>query len=194
MAVIYFITHPEVVIDPAIPVPQWSLSPVGADRISKLVEKPWFHEIDEIYCSDERKARDCAAIATAERYRPVRILAELGENDRSSTGYLPKEEFELTVDQFFARPLESVRGWETAVHAQLRVTGAVERILRETERRKNVAIFAHGGVGTLYLCKLKGVEISRVDAQPDGSGNFFAFDAQTGALSHGWRPTVDLCE
>lgn len=36
------------------------------------------------------------------------------ENDRSSTGFLPPEEFEVVADAFFAQPGVSVRGWETA--------------------------------------------------------------------------------
>jgi hypothetical protein len=31
-----YLTHPQVQIDPAIPVPQWSLSPIGADRAGQL--------------------------------------------------------------------------------------------------------------------------------------------------------------
>src|SRR5262249_27973892 len=39
---------------------------------------------------------------------------KLGENDRLATGYLPRLEFEAAVDEFFARPQTSVRGWEPA--------------------------------------------------------------------------------
>ena len=49
------------------------------------------------------------------------VIDGLGENDRSSTGYLPKAEFEAVADAFFARPEESVRGWERAVDAQRRI-------------------------------------------------------------------------
>lgn len=38
------------------------------------------------------------------------VIDDLGENDRSATGYLAKEEFEETSDAFFAHPQESVRG------------------------------------------------------------------------------------
>ena len=121
MATVYVITHPEVAINPAIPIPEWTLSTIGRDRIKRLVEAPWFREVDAIYCSAERKARDCAEIAKAHLGRPTRLLQELGENDRSSTGYLPREEFEATADQFFAHPGLSIRGWETALDAQARI-------------------------------------------------------------------------
>ena len=46
-------------------------------------------------------------LAAALRLTPI-IRADLGENDRSATGYLPKAEFEAMADAFFARPDESV--------------------------------------------------------------------------------------
>ena len=37
------------------------------------------------------------------RLTPI-IRADLGENDRSATGYLPRAEFEAMADAFFSRP------------------------------------------------------------------------------------------
>jgi len=55
---ILFITHPEVVIDPAIPVPDWPLSGVGRARMDALAEALSVRRIAAVYCSDERKSRD----------------------------------------------------------------------------------------------------------------------------------------
>lgn len=53
----------------------------------------------------------------------------------------------------------------------------------------HIAIVAHGGVGTLLLCHLRGDRIARThDQPPNNGGNFFAFDAVTRRLHHGWRP------
>lgn len=41
MPLVYFITHPEVVIDPGVPVPQWPLSETGRRRMRSPVTKPW---------------------------------------------------------------------------------------------------------------------------------------------------------
>ncbi len=38
MAQILFVTHPEVVIDPAVPVPRWPLSAKGRARMEALAE------------------------------------------------------------------------------------------------------------------------------------------------------------
>src|SRR5262245_38969955 len=125
---IYFITHPDVVIDPSIPVPHWPLSEPGRSRMRRLLRRAWIPHIAAIYCSTEQKASDGAAILSKATDIPLHQVAELGENDRSATGYLPKAEFEATVDAFFARSCESICGWERAVDAQARIVGVIERI------------------------------------------------------------------
>ena len=129
----------------------------------------------------------------AERFSlsPVTI-AELGENDRSSTGYLPKREFEATADLFFAHPEESVRGWERAVDAQRRIVAAMEHVIAKAQGHGNIAVISHSGVGALLLCHLKGVPISRAEDQPGaGGGCVYSFDAETRALASGWRLIED---
>jgi hypothetical protein len=39
-----------------------------------------------------------------------RILHELGENDRSATGFLEPDVFDATADRFFAEPDRSIDG------------------------------------------------------------------------------------
>jgi broad specificity phosphatase PhoE len=115
------------------------------------------------------------------------VADTLGENDRSATGYLPRDEFEAVADEFFARPDDSIRGWERAVDAQRRIVSAVEQAITLSDASGDIAIVSHGGVGTLLLCHLKGVPISRTEDQPVGSGgNFFSFDAASRRLLWGW--------
>ena len=46
-----------------------------------------------------------------------------------------------------------------------------------------------GGVGTLLLCHLKGVSISRTEEQPGAvGGNYLLFHMPEGLLVHGWKP------
>jgi broad specificity phosphatase PhoE len=115
-------------------------------------------------------------------------LAELGENDRSATGYLPRSEFEIVANLFFAHPERSARGWERAIDAQRRIVSAVNRVLvASTKCAGNIAIVSHGGVGALLLCHLRGEAISREHDQPlNNGGNYYAFDAETRDLIHGW--------
>jgi broad specificity phosphatase PhoE len=151
---------------------------------------PWVAGIRAVWCSTERKARNGADILARHLNLPVTELAELGENDRSATGYLPRPEFEALADQFFANPSESVRGWERAVDARRRIVAAVDHVLAASVVcGGDVAIVAHGGVGTLLLCHLRNDEISRKHDQPaNNGGNYFAFDLQNRQLHHGWRP------
>ena len=196
---VYYISHPDVVKDPAVPVPRWSLSERGRARMTALLARPWVAEIGAVYCSDEQKALDGAAILAGHLGLTPIVVPALGEVDRSSTGWLPEEEHAAAARRLFERPDESVRGWETAAHAQARIVAAIEGIRRLWgERAPNsrpahappitaIAIVAHGAVGTFYLCYLKGVPITMSEAQPGRDGGYYYyFDAATGRLVHGW--------
>jgi len=189
---LHFITHPEVVIDPSVSVPDWPLSPEGVRRMTLALEKPWMSRLDAVFSSAERKATDAAhLVADRFGFQPV-IVAELGENDRSATGYLPKAEFEATADLFFAHPERSVRGWERAVDAQRRIVAALERVIAERPGPGDIAVISHGGVGALLLCHLKGVPISRAEDQPGaGGGCVYSLDVDTRALITGWHLIED---
>ena len=41
MATGYFITHPDVIIDPERPIERWALSPRGRERMQALLSQPW---------------------------------------------------------------------------------------------------------------------------------------------------------
>jgi broad specificity phosphatase PhoE len=189
MAIVHFITHPDVHVDPGTPVPEWHLSARGIHRALAMLEQSWLRPLTSLFSSAERKAVDTAAILAAGTGLDVMVLEALHENDRSATGYLPGPEFEAMADAFFARPGESVCGWERALDAQARIVAAVERVLAMAPPG-DIGIVAHGAVGALLLCRLKGVPISRAEDQPGrGGGNVFAFDRASQALLHGWQPT-----
>lgn len=156
--------------------------------MARMLVLPWAASLGAVWCSTERKARDGAAILAGGLGLPVAESAELGENDRSATGYLPRTEFETVADLFFANPGESVRGWERAVDAQARVVSAVNHVM-DVCAEDSVAIVSHGGVGALLLCHLLRRPIGREHDQPaNGGGNYYAFDAGTRLLRHGWTP------
>jgi broad specificity phosphatase PhoE len=191
---VYFITHPDVVIDPKIPVPQWPLSERGVERMRRLLRQPWIAQLEAIYCSTEQKAIDGAAIVSQATGLPFHQLGALGENDRSATGYLPGAEFQRTADAFFARPHESIRGWERAVDAQARIVEALEDVARRARGSGPIAVISHGGIGALLMCQFKRVAISRAEEQPGTSGgNYFVCRMPDGVLVHGWRPIDPEC-
>lgn len=186
MSIAYFITHPEVVVDANTPVPRWHLSDTGIHRMRTFSSQADLGNLSAVWSSTETKAIEAAGIMAGHFGLSVNVHHGLHENDRSATGFLPPPEFEEVAYAFFARPDESVRGWERAVDAQARVSAAVDDVLTRFSG-KDIAFVAHGGVGTLLLCKYLGVPISRRFDQPF-QGNFWAFEIATHRVIHPWQP------
>jgi broad specificity phosphatase PhoE len=184
-----YITHPQVRIDPAVPVPKWGLSDVGRARAEAAASMPWLGKITRFVSSDETKAIECAAILARAAGVEFEIAEGFHENDRSATGFLPPPEFEAAADWFFAHPDESFHGWERAADAQRRIVSAVKRILVDHDPAKPIAFIGHGGVGTLLRCHLAGLPIARQhDQPPNGGGNIHAFRLDDLAPLAGWVP------
>ncbi|MGH6808061.1 MAG: histidine phosphatase family protein [Ensifer adhaerens] len=184
-----YITHPQVQIDPAVPVPKWGLSEIGRARAEATALQPWVRTLGRIVSSDETKAIETANLLAAAAGVVVETDDTMGENDRSATGFLPPPEFERAADWFFANPTESFNGWERAADAQARISAAVFRILDEHDPKIPIAFVGHGGVGTLLKCKLSGTAISRSsDQKGGGGGNLFAFRLADRALACDWTP------
>ncbi|WP_430513707.1 histidine phosphatase family protein [Pannonibacter phragmitetus] len=172
-----YLTHPEVQIDPAVPVPEWGLSETGRQRAQRAPFLSWAAGIHHVVSSGERKAIETAEIFAAARGLAVTIVEATHENDRSATGFLPPAEFEDVANAFFAEPEVSVRGWERAIDAQARITGAVRSVLAAVPETDGVLFCGHGAVGTLLKCHLLGLPIDRAHDQRSG-GNWYAFDPQ----------------
>lgn len=182
-----FITHPEVVVDGAVPVPQWRLSAAGLRRMRTFAASDATTGVGEIWSSAEVKAQEAAAILAQARGAPIHTCENLGENDRSSTGFRPPAEFERLADAFFARPEQSIEGWERAVDAERRIAQAFAAILSAGRGAGDLAIVSHGGVGTLLYCHLTGRPIDRGHDQPF-QGCYWLWDAAQREMIHGWRP------
>ena len=82
MKTVYVITHPEVVIDPKVPVPRWPLSEKGIARMRGLLHAPWIKNVTAVYSSEEQKAVDGAQIIANYLGLKVVQMATLGEVDR----------------------------------------------------------------------------------------------------------------
>ena len=183
---LYVVTHPEVEARADVAVPDWSLSELGRRRAQGLLQLDWVSAVRHVFSSSERKALETAELlAQASGAGAVVVDIELGENDRSATGFVPPTEFEQLADQFFASPTQSVRGWETALDAQQRIASAVERCLGQTTDG-DVAIVCHGGVGTLLWCRLSGEVIDRRHDQP-GQGSWYSVDLHTQKPLGAWQ-------
>ncbi|MGY5807162.1 histidine phosphatase family protein [Rhizobium sp. LEGMi198b] len=186
-----YITHPQVRIDPSVPVPDWGLSDIGAERARLAANRAWARELGLIVSSGERKAIETAEILATASGAAVQIIEAMHENDRSATGFLAPPEFEKAADWFFAHPHESFKGWERAIDAQARIVSQVEAVLSRHDPRTPIAFVGHGGVGTLLKCHLEGKPIARQGDQPPGGGNLFCFDLAKRAVSCDWTPMED---
>src|SRR5215217_2591718 len=180
MAALY-LTHPQVRLDPAVPVPLWGLSEEGMARAKTFAERYIVPPGTFVFSSRETKALELAEILAAKAGTPVLADHLMGENDRSATGFLPPAMFEETADRFFAQPLESIEGWERAIDAQARIVATIETALSSLPKDFPVIFCGHGAVGTLLKCHLGQRPIARAEDQSRhghrGGGNGFLFDA-----------------
>lgn len=194
MSSLIYLTHPQVLIDPDVPVTEWPLNDEGQARIAALCARApeVFADVRAIYSSPERKARDTAEPVAAALGLSVVIAPDSYENDRSSTGFLPPPEFEEMANQFFGNPTVSVRGWERAIDAQKRIVDCVEHIEADAPPG-DLIVVGHGAVGTLLYCALSGNPISRAhDQGPGGGGNFICYDRKTSKPMQAWQPIEAL--
>ncbi|MVA57171.1 histidine phosphatase family protein [Agrobacterium vitis] len=181
-----YITHPQVQIDPDVPVPQWGLSDLGQERTRRTAEAAWVRQLGRIVSSAETKAVETAAILAGAANIGVEQIETMHENDRSATGFLTPPEFEKAADWFFAHPEDSFCGWERAIDAQARIVGAIKDFLGQHDPAVPIAFIGHGGVGTLLKCHLQGQPIRRSGDQPPGGGNLFCFTLADLTVSCDW--------
>lgn len=170
-----YISHPQVRIDPQVPVPDWSLSERGRERTLSAASLPWVPRLRRIFSSPERKAIETADIFAKAAGVAIEIAPTSHEIDRSATGYFTHDEHEAAANGFFANPTQSFLGWERAIDAQGRIAGAIAVILEHHDPAQPIAFVGHGGVGTLLKCHLSGQPIARDRDQPAGGGNLFCF-------------------
>lgn len=182
-----YLTHPQVQIDPAVPVPEWGLSAIGRSRVEAVVASGALRGTTQVISSGERKAIETARPIADALAIEIEIRPAMHENDRSATGFLAPDEFETVADQFFAHPDRSIRGWERARDAQDRIVREAETVLKRN-RPGDCLFVGHGAVGTLLFCHYSGIDINRAHDQPGGGGHYFSMTGQDRGVLHGWKP------
>ncbi|WP_297112308.1 histidine phosphatase family protein [uncultured Devosia sp.] len=191
-----YLTHPQVRIDAAVPVPLWGLSAMGRSRAEAFVARGAVPEGAMVFSSRETKALELAEIIASAAGTPVLADHLMGENDRSATGFLPPALFEETADRFFAHPQQSIDGWERAIDAQARIVSTIRTALAAVPPGTPVIFCGHGAVGTLLKCRIGSRRISREEDQGriggPGGGNGFLFDLAARQLLTDWTPMEDI--
>ncbi len=188
-ALLRYITHPDVIVDPDVPVTRWGLSDLGRRRARAMLDQPWVASIGRVVSSTETKALETADILAEFLGLEVETRPGIGENDRTATGFVPPAAFEALADAFFAEPHQSVRKWERAVDAQARIVAGLADLLTPVGEH-DVAVIGHGAVGTLWYCHLAGRPIDRRHDQR-GQGHYFTVDLLGSRVLHSWRPIDD---
>lgn len=191
-----YVTHPQVRMDPAVPVPRWGLSETGRARAEAFARHPLVLPVRRVVASTETKAIELAQILAVGARVPFTSEDAFGENDRSSTGYVSAGRFEQLAEAFFARPDESVEGWEPARAAQARIVEAFEEALLHHDARRPIAFAGHGAVGTLLKCALGRRPIARSEDQrrigDPGGGNVLVIRLADRKLLGDWTPMEQL--
>ena len=193
---VLYLSHPQISMDPNVPVPLWPLSAEGRERAERFAARGVVPAAAMIFSSRERKALEFAEILAASAQTLVLSDHLMGENDRSSTGFLPPALFEIAADKFFAEPHRSFEGWERAVDAQTRIVETVGTALASVPEGTPAVLCGHGGVGTLLKCFVGGYAISRSQDQRRtgnvGGGNGFVFNWHNRQLLLDWTPLESL--
>lgn len=193
-----YLTHPQVRMDPNVPVPLWPLSEEGRARAEQFVARRTVPEDALVFSSREAKALELAELVAAAAGTPVLADHLMGENDRSATGFLPPSLFEQTADAFFAHPEQSIEGWERAIDAQSRIVETIGLALGAVREGTPVVFCGHGAVGTLLKCHLGGRAIARSEDQSRhghrGGGNGFVFEIASRTLIGDWVAMEEIKE
>jgi broad specificity phosphatase PhoE len=185
MPLVHVVTHPEVDIDPELPVADWTLSAAGLARLPVVI--PVLSRATSVWSSNELKALQAAQLIAGALKLSPSIHPGLAEIDRSATGYLPEPEFWATYQQFLELPDVSARGWETAHDAQRRMMRAVDAVLADSRVGDGeLVLVTHGGVAALLMAQLTGTPVQRLVDQP-GQGSYFSFDRADRELRGGWQ-------
>jgi broad specificity phosphatase PhoE len=187
-----YVTHPQVRMDADIPVPLWGLSDLGLARARAFARSGAVPPGAMVFSSRERKALELAELVAEAAGTLVMSDHLMGENDRSSTGFLPPALFEEAADAFFAHPRQSMDGWERAIDAQARIVETVITALDSVPGNVPAIFCGHGAVGTLLKCHVAHRPISRREDQGHtggpGGGNGFLFDLPGRRLVSDWMP------
>ena len=183
---ILYLSHPEVKIDPQTPVPKWEISDVGRRRLRAAVARGWPGRGWRLIASPEAKAQQTAALLSNAFGLPLHTHPDMGEVDRSATGYLDLKRHEALADLLFSNPAMGPEGWESADAATARISKAFHEVLAEVA--DDLIFVGHGAVGSFLWCALTKTPITRAADQTRG-GSFWAgsFGATGFVPLHPWQ-------
>jgi broad specificity phosphatase PhoE len=185
MSKLIYITHPEVTVDPEVPIDQWELSEEGFDSVERLLEWDLFDEVDYVYTSEEKKAYTVAEQIKRKCGIDYAKIKDLGEMDRSSTGVIsPKEKYMEAVKSAYENPASGINGWESHLAVMLRNAKVIEE-LAKNHKDKTIMIVGHGGAGTTIKCFIKKI-LPNFSEDPQETGCYFIANLDKWEVIQDW--------
>jgi broad specificity phosphatase PhoE len=137
------------------------LTEVGRQQAAVLAERLEYTELDAVYSSDLRRARETAEVVARSKGLPVETTPDLREVDVGSWSGLTRAEAEARHPEGYARWLQGAEGWEDGeTYGQLggRVVRAIKRIAKERDGER-VLVVAHGGTIRAVHAAALGVDV-----------------------------------
>ena len=127
------------------------LAPVGVAQANALAEWLAGEQIDAVWSSPMRRARETAAPVAALLGLPITVDDGLAEYDRDSASYIPIEELKAANDPRWSEVPEQPE------HFRAEVVAAIERIITAHPGQR-VAVVCHGGVVNAYAGHVLGIQ------------------------------------
>jgi broad specificity phosphatase PhoE len=137
------------------------LTDLGRRQAEQLADRLEGIDLDAVYSSDLRRARDTAEAVGRRKGLGVRTTAALREVDVGSWSGLTRAEVEARSPDAYARWLRGAEGWidgETYEQLGARVIKAIREIAADHDG-KRVLVVAHGGTLRAIHAAALGVDI-----------------------------------
>ncbi len=147
-------------IDETKPAKEWQLGFEGRVRCKALADALMGYHPDVVISSVEPKALQTARMLVGlldEPTLPWETMEGLHEHDRSDVKYLGRDEFEKSVEEFFAKPSQKIFGGETADEAHDRFARAIRAALAKHGERTMIVV-THGTVISLFVSRLAKID------------------------------------
>jgi broad specificity phosphatase PhoE len=137
------------------------LTALGRQQAEQLADRLDAIELDAVYSSDLRRARDTAEAVARRKGLPVHMTDALREVDVGSWSGLARSEVETRFPDAYARWLRGTEGWadgETYEQLGSRVNKAIRQIAAAHDG-KRVLVVAHGGTLRAIHAAALGVDV-----------------------------------
>jgi broad specificity phosphatase PhoE len=138
------------------------LTELGREQAVALAERLRDTELDAVYSSDLRRARETAEIAAAEHGLGVTALPELREVDVGSWSGLTRDEAQTRFPDGYERWIGGGEGWddgETYEQLGQRVVAALLRLAIAHDGGR-ILVVAHGGTIRAIHAAALGIDVS----------------------------------